>query len=65
MTLTYIDDRQLMSGARQLLRWFAFNTRRNEVLAAIALQHTRSKDTEGQALDFLVRHCGGYACSQS
>ena len=42
-----------------LLRWFAFNRRRDDVLAAIALQRTRAKDTEGQVLDFLVRHCGG------
>jgi hypothetical protein len=42
-----------------LLRWFAYNRRRDEVLAAIALQRTRAKDTEGQVLDFLIRHCGG------
>jgi len=42
-----------------LLRWFAYNRRRDEVLTAIALQRTRAKDTEGQVLDFLVRHCGG------
>ena len=42
-----------------LLRWFAFNRRRDEVLAAIAFQRARAKDTEGQVLDFLVRHCGG------
>ena len=36
----------------------AYNRRRDEVLAAIALQRTRAKDTEGQVLDFLVRHCG-------
>jgi hypothetical protein len=42
-----------------LLRWFAFNRRRDEVLAAIALQRTRAKDTEGQVPDFLIRHCGG------
>jgi hypothetical protein len=42
-----------------LSRWFAYNRRRDEVLAAIALQRTRAKDTEGQVLDFLVRHCGG------
>ena len=35
-----------------LLRWFA-------LLAAIALQLTRAKDTERQVLEFLVRHCGG------
>ena len=27
--------------------------------AAIEIQRTRAKDTEGQVLDFLVRHCGG------
>jgi hypothetical protein len=32
---------------------------RDEVLAAIAFQRTRAKDTEGQVLDFLVQHCGG------
>jgi hypothetical protein len=37
----------------------AYNRRRDEVLAAIALQRTRAKDTEGQVLDFLVRHRGG------
>ena len=42
-----------------LLRWFAYNRCREEVLAAIALQRTRAMDTEGQVLDFLVRHCGG------
>jgi len=42
-----------------LLRWFAFNRRRDEVLAAVALQRSRAKDTEDQVLDFLVRHCGG------
>jgi hypothetical protein len=42
-----------------LLRWFAFNRCRDEVLAAIALQRTRANDTEGQVLDFLVRRCGG------
>ena len=42
-----------------LLRWFAYNRRRDEVMAAIAFQRTRAKDTEGQVLDFLVRHCGG------
>jgi hypothetical protein len=42
-----------------LLRWFAFNHRRDDVMAAIALERTRAKDTEGQVLDFLVRHCGG------
>jgi len=41
-----------------LLRWFAFNRRSDEVLAAIAFQRTRAKDTEGQVLDLLVRHCG-------
>jgi hypothetical protein len=41
-----------------LLRWFAYNVRRDDVTAAIALQRTRAKDTEGQVLDFLVRHCG-------
>jgi hypothetical protein len=42
-----------------LLRWFAYNGRRQEVLIAIDVQRTRAKDTEGQVLDFLVRHCGG------
>jgi hypothetical protein len=42
-----------------LLRWFSYNGRRDAVMAAIALQRTRAKDTEGQVLDFLVRHCGG------
>ena len=42
-----------------LLRWFSYNGRRDDVLAAIALQRTRAKDTEGQVLDFLVRHSGG------
>jgi hypothetical protein len=42
-----------------LLRWFSYNGRRDDVLAAIILQRTRAKDTEGQVLDFLVRHCGG------
>jgi hypothetical protein len=36
----------------------AYNRRCDEVLAAIALQQTRAKETEGQVLDFLVRHCG-------
>jgi len=43
-----------------LLRWFAFNRRRDEGLAAIAFPRNRAKDTEGQVLDFLVRHCGGW-----
>jgi len=42
-----------------LLRWFSFNGLRDDVLAAVALRRTRAKDTEGQVLDFLVRHCGG------
>jgi hypothetical protein len=42
-----------------LLRWFAYNGRRDEVRAAIEIQRTRAKDTEGQILDFLVRHSGG------
>jgi len=42
-----------------LLRWFAYNGRRDEVMAAIEIQRTRAKDTEGQVLDFLVRYCGG------
>ena len=42
-----------------LLRWFSYNSRRDTLMAAIALQRTRAKDTEGQVLDFLVRHCGG------
>ena len=42
-----------------LLRWFAYNGRRDDVTAAIALQRTRAKDIESQVLDFLVRHCGG------
>jgi len=46
-------------GHSSLLRWFAFNSRREEVLAAIAFQRTRVKDTEGKVLDFLVRHCDG------
>ena len=32
--------------------------RRAEVMAAIEVQRTKAKDTEGQVLDFLVRHCG-------
>jgi len=43
-----------------LLRWFSYNGRRDEVMAAIEVQRTRAKDTEGQVLDFLVRHCGGH-----
>ena len=42
-----------------LLRWFAYRGRRAEVMDAITLQRTRARDTEGQVLDFLVRHCGG------
>jgi hypothetical protein len=42
-----------------LLRWFSYNGRRAEVMTAIEVQRTRAKDTEGQVLDFLVRHCGG------
>jgi hypothetical protein len=42
-----------------LLRWFAYNRRREDVPAALALQRTRAKDPERQVLDFLVRHCGG------
>ena len=42
-----------------LLRWFAYNHRRDDVMAAIMLQRSRAKDTEDQVLDFLVRHCGG------
>jgi hypothetical protein len=42
-----------------LLRWFAFNHRREDVLIAIDIQRSRVRDTEGQVLDFLVRHCGG------
>jgi hypothetical protein len=30
-----------------LLRWFSYNGRRDDVLAAIALQRARGKDTEG------------------
>jgi len=30
-----------------LLRWFAFNGRRDDVTLAIALQRTRVQDTEG------------------
>lgn len=41
-----------------LARWFAYNGRRDEVMAAIALQRTRARDTEGQVLDFLIRQCG-------
>ena len=37
-----------------LLRWFAYNGRRDEVMAAIEIKLTRAKDTEGQVLDFLV-----------
>jgi hypothetical protein len=39
------------------LRWFSYNSRRDTLMAAIALQRTRAKDTEGRVLDFLVRHC--------
>jgi hypothetical protein len=46
-----------------LLRWFAYNGRRDEVMAAIMLQRSRAKDTEDQVLDFLVRHCGA-ACNE-
>jgi hypothetical protein len=42
-----------------LLRWFSYNGRRDDVTLAIALQRTRAQGTEGQVLDFLVRHCGG------
>ena len=41
-----------------LLRWFAYNGRRDEVMAAIEIKLTRAKDTEGQVLDFLVRYWG-------
>jgi len=37
----------------------ATTARRDEVMAAIEVQRTRAKDTEGHVLDFLVRHCGG------
>ena len=47
-----------------LLRWFAFNGRRDDVTLAIALQRTRAQDTEGQVLDFLVRHTGSSEASQ-
>jgi len=42
-----------------LLRWFAFNGHRDEILSAVAIQRLRSGDTEPQVLDFLARHCGG------
>jgi hypothetical protein len=42
-----------------LLRWFAYNHRRDDVMSAIVLQRSRARDTEDQVLDFLVRHCGG------
>jgi hypothetical protein len=42
-----------------LLRWFSYNGRRAEVMAAIEIQRTKARDTEGQVLDFLVWHCGG------
>jgi hypothetical protein len=42
-----------------LLRRSAYNRRHDEVPAAIAFQRLRAKDTEGQVLGFLVRHCGG------
>jgi hypothetical protein len=42
-----------------LLRWFAFNHRRDDVMAAIILHRARARDLEDQVLDFLVRHCGG------
>jgi len=42
-----------------LLRWFSYNGRRAEVMTAIEVQRTKARDTEGQVLDFLVRHCGG------
>jgi len=48
-----------VAGSATLLHWFAYNGRRDEVMAAIEIQRTRAKDTEGQVLDFLVRHCGG------
>ena len=41
------------------LRWFSDNGRRDDVVAAISIQRSRAKDTEGQVLDFLGRHCGG------
>jgi len=42
-----------------LLRWFAYNGRRDQVLAAISILRARANDTGPQVLDFLVRHCGG------
>jgi hypothetical protein len=42
-----------------LLRWFAYNHRRDDVMAAIILQRKRVRGMEDQVLDFLVRHCGG------
>jgi hypothetical protein len=42
-----------------LLRWFAYNGRREDVLIAIDVRRSRARDTEDQVLDFLVRHCGG------
>jgi len=42
-----------------LLRWFAYNGRRQDVTIAIDIGRSRARDTEDQVLDFLVRHCGG------
>ena len=42
-----------------LLRWFAYNGRRQDVMIAIDIQRSRARDLEDQVLDFLVRHCGG------
>jgi hypothetical protein len=43
-----------------LLRWFAYNGRRQDVFIAIDIQRSRARDLEDQVLDFLVRHCGGH-----
>jgi len=40
------------------LRWFSYNSRRDTVMAAIALQRTRAKDTEGQ-VSTSWSDCGG------
>jgi hypothetical protein len=38
-----------------LLRWFAYNGRRQDVMIAIDIQRSRARDLEDQVLDFLVR----------
>ena len=39
-----------------LVRWFAYNHCRDDVMAAIMFQQTKARNTEDQVLDFLVRH---------